>query len=100
MRLISTAHNIKVSYQKTKSKVMETSIVIVLAILPMVLFFWAIIDITKSRFKNPTMRTVWYVGVLFFPIVGSIAYFQFKKKFVNNADREFKPDFNRISLGL
>ncbi len=76
---------------------METTIIISFIILSMFLWFWAIIDISKSRFKNPTMNTVWYLIVLFSPVIGAIIYFQFRKNYVIKGARKFQPNFNRVA---
>lgn len=69
--------------------------IIGLIILTIGLWFWAMIDIAKSRFKNQSLNTVWLLIVLFFPILGSIFYFQFRKKFTTKEPRKFQPNFNR-----
>ena len=75
---------------------METFSIIGLVILTIGFWFWALVDIAKSRFKNQTMNTVWLLIVLFFPIVGSIFYFQLKKKFTTKEKRKFNPDFSKV----
>ena len=77
---------------------MYTSLIIGLIILTIVLWFWAIMDITRSRFKNRTMNTVWLLIVLFFPVLGSIFYFQLRKKLINKEPRKFQPNFNKTDL--
>lgn len=77
---------------------METILIIGFSFLTIFLWFWAIIDITRSRFKNPNMNTIWLLAVLFSPILGSILYFQLKSKFVIKNHRKFQPNFNRIEL--
>lgn len=77
---------------------METTLITGLVILTIFLWFWAIFDITKSRFKDPVMNTVWLLAVLFFPVFGSILYFQLRKKFVTKKSRIFQPNFNRVGL--
>ena len=77
---------------------METALMIAFVILTIVLWVWAIIDITRSRFKKPNMNTIWLLAVLFFPVLGSILYFQFKRKFVTKKPRKFQPNFNRTEL--
>lgn len=72
--------------------------IIGLIFLSISLWFWAIIDISRSRFKKPIMNTIWLLAVLFFPVLGSILYFQFKKKFVSKKKRKFQPNFNRTEL--
>lgn len=59
----------------------------------LVLWFWPITDISRSRFAKGNQKTAWLIGVLFFPVVGSILYFQLKKRFVINR-RVFRPDFH------
>lgn len=77
---------------------METIMIIGFIFLSITLWFWAIIDISRSRFKNPIMNTMWLLAVLFFPILGSILYFQFKEKYVSIKKRKFQPNFNRMEL--
>ncbi len=73
---------------------MENIMIIGLSILTLILVFWAIIDITRSRFINPTKRTIWLLIVLFFPMIGSILYFQLRKKLITKESRQFQPKFN------
>ncbi|MBL4604495.1 MAG: PLDc_N domain-containing protein [Flavobacteriaceae bacterium] len=70
---------------------MESTLFIGFIILTIVLWFWAIIDITKSRLKNPKMNMVWLIVVLVFPVLGSILYFQLRRI----ERRKFQPKFNR-----
>ena len=77
---------------------METILITGLIFLIIALWFWAIIDISRSRFKNPTMNTVWLLVVLFFPVIGSILYFLLRKKFVTKKRRKFQPNFNTSKL--
>ncbi|WP_425357621.1 PLD nuclease N-terminal domain-containing protein [Psychroflexus torquis] len=59
------------------------------------LWFWAIIDITRSRFKNPIMNTVCLLVVLFFPALGSILFLILRKKLITKEKRKFQPNFTR-----
>lgn len=77
---------------------METTLIIGLVALAITLSFWAILDIARSRFKNPIMSTVWFLGVLYFPVFGPICYFQWRKKLVKNEPRKFQPNFNKTEL--
>lgn len=77
---------------------METTLIIGFVILTIVLWFWAIIDITRSRFKKQNLNTIWLLAVLFFPVLGSILYFQLRKKFIRKEPRKFQPNFNRTEL--
>lgn len=70
-----------------------TPLVIGFFILTLILWIWAMIDISKSRFKSPAMKTVWLLIVLFFPVLGSIFYFQLKQQFTTKQERKFEPDF-------
>ena len=77
---------------------MGKTLIITFAILAIILWIWAVFDITKSRFKNSIMKIVWLLIVLFFPVFGSIFYFQLRKKFVTKKNRDFQPNFNRAEL--
>jgi len=77
---------------------MEVVLIITLVILAVFLWFWAIVDITRSRFKKPSMNTVWLLAVLFFPIIGPIFYFQFRKESLTKERRKFQPNFKREQL--
>lgn len=72
-----------------------TTLETALIFLTLILWFWAIMDIARSRFKNLSMKTIWLLIVLFFPILGPIFYFQLRKKFVINQPRRFQPDFSK-----
>lgn len=63
-------------------------------ILTVVLWCWAFIDILRSRFENSNLRILWIVGIIIFPVIGSIIYFQFSKKF-KKEKRKFQPNFNK-----
>nr|WP_289846298.1 PLDc N-terminal domain-containing protein [Winogradskyella psychrotolerans] len=67
-------------------------------IIAIVFWFWAIFDITRSRFKSPYMSTVWFLAILFLPALGSICYLLLKKKLVKKEPRKFQPKFNRREL--
>ena len=71
------------------------TLIILFLILTTCLWFWAIIDITKSRFKNQNTNTIWFLIVLFFPVFGSLFYFQLKKNFILVKNRRFNPNFSR-----
>jgi len=70
---------------------LELTLFIGFIILAIVFWFWAIIDITRSRFKKPKMTIVWLIVVLVLPVLGSILYFQLRRK----EQRKFQPKFNR-----
>jgi polyferredoxin len=74
---------------------MEIILLFGFIILTMILWIWAISDIIRSRFIKSTMKIVWLAIVLFFPILGSIIYFQLRRKLINKEPRKFQPDFIR-----
>jgi len=76
---------------------MET-LIIGFVVLTMTLWFCALNNISRSRFKNPKMNLVWLLVVLYFPVLGSIFYFQMRKEFVTKESRRFLPNFNRAEL--
>ena len=49
-------------------------------ILAIILWTWAIFDISKANFKNKAL-SLWIIPLMFFlPVIGPIIYFQFKGK--------------------
>ena len=74
---------------------METTLIYALVVLVFVLWFWAIIDISRSKFKSQSMNAIWLVAVLLFPILGSIFYFQLRRKYVTREKKGFQPYFNQ-----
>ncbi|MFT6869904.1 MAG: hypothetical protein ACJAYY_000149 [Paraglaciecola sp.] len=74
---------------------MGTKMILVCVILTIILWFWAIFDITKSRVKNQTTQKIWLLTVLIFPVFGSLVYFQLKRKFIRFETRKFEPKFNK-----
>jgi len=65
-------------------------------ILTAILWCWAVFDLVKSRFKNPIHKALGLLMILFFPVLGSILYFQLKEGFVQKKRREFNPDFTYL----
>lgn len=74
---------------------MESILFLIFWILAFLVYFGAIISITRSRFIIPVNRTVWLLIVLFIPVVGSVLYFLNKKKYTTKETRKFQPNFNR-----
>lgn len=58
-----------------------TVLLITLTTLTAVLWIWALVDILRSKFETPTLKLFWIILIVIFPILGSIIYFQFGKKF-------------------
>ena len=72
---------------------MDKWLPIAFEVLAFVLWFWAILDVTRSRFKKTFIKVLWFLVVLLIPVLGSIIYFQFRDKFVFKKARKFEPDF-------
>ncbi|WP_373314899.1 PLD nuclease N-terminal domain-containing protein [Gillisia lutea] len=72
---------------------MTETFIILLSLLTIILWIWALIDIYKSNFKNEILKIIWFVIVIFFPILGPIIYFQFKNKMTSRRRRKFEPNF-------
>jgi|GEM_PF-3647605 len=58
-----------------------------------VLCVWTMIDIVRARFKEPTMKTLCILGVLFHPILGIIVYPLLRKTLLQRERRKFEPKF-------
>ncbi|QED36979.1 PLDc_N domain-containing protein [Antarcticibacterium arcticum] len=71
-------------------------LIIPFAILTAVLWIWAFVDIIRSRFENSAIKGLWILLIFIFPVLGSLIYFQFGKKYIEK-QRKFNPDFNRTS---
>ena len=73
---------------------MTEILMIILLAVTAILWIWAFVDISKSRFEKNKLKFLWIAGILIFPILGSIIYFQFSKKF-KKRKRKFEPNFNK-----
>ncbi|AOW18299.1 hypothetical protein LPB03_12940 [Polaribacter vadi] len=74
---------------------MTNLMLIGLFVLSTILWLQAIIDIVKTKFKLKIYKIIWICIVLFFPIIGSLIYFQFKRKKTMNKRRKFQPNFDK-----
>ncbi|MGY8909193.1 MAG: PLDc N-terminal domain-containing protein [Flavobacteriales bacterium] len=74
---------------------MTNLMLIGLFVLSTILWLQAIIDIVKTKFKLKVYKIIWICIVLFFPIIGSLIYFQFNRKKKTSKRREFKPNFDK-----
>ncbi|WP_407660184.1 PLDc N-terminal domain-containing protein [Marinifilum fragile] len=54
---------------------------IVFLILVIILWCWAFIDIQKSQYKNKLHKLLFFILIIVFPVIGTIIYFQFSRKF-------------------
>ncbi len=70
-------------------------ITITFLILVVVLWFWAIWDLSIAKFRNRNSKLFWFLAILIFPVLGSIVYFQVKNRLVSGK-REFRPDFESL----
>lgn len=68
---------------------MKTLLFIALMLLILVLWFKAISDITRTRFKSDANNRKWFLIVFLIPIFGAIVYFSMKKKYI-----AIKPKFD------
>lgn len=65
-----------------------------LLVLTIVLWIWAVVDILKAEFKNPSLKLVVIVALLIAPVIGSVVYFQFRRQLIVEQKRIFQPKFN------
>jgi len=72
---------------------METILITALLLLALVLWIWAVIDILRSDFKDIVQKIIWLLVVIFFPILGSIVYFQLGRKYTSRPSIRFAPKF-------
>lgn len=68
-----------------KDKIMETALIMIFVILTIVLWTWTILDIIKTKFNDSTANIICLLVVLFFPVIGTILYFLFRKKLYNES---------------
>ena len=54
--------------------------VIIIAILLVLIWIWAIFDIIKRPFESGLVKILWILAVLFFPFVGVILYLIFGRR--------------------
>ncbi|PZW41780.1 phospholipase D-like protein [Mesonia algae] len=57
-------------------------IYILFLLLVFAVMVWAIVDIFKSKNLQLRYKGVLMLGVVFFPLIGSLIYFAFKKEFI------------------
>ena len=74
---------------------MENLLIITLVALALPFWIWSIFDITRVRFQNPKKKLLWLFIILFFNFLGSVIYFQFRKKLITKERRSFQPDFKQ-----
>ena len=67
---------------------------IILVILALVFWVWALIDISKSRFIMPYGNTLWLFIIIVFPVIGTLI----KRQITTKEKRKFNPKFNKTNL--
>jgi hypothetical protein len=64
--------------------------------LGLLLQFWALIDIAfTKRMQN---KSLWFLIVFAFPVIGSIFYFQGRDKIVREFNPKFSSNANKLNL--
>jgi hypothetical protein len=53
---------------------MQEIVVLTIFLLPIILFFWAILDLIKRNFSNSSNKIVWALVIIFVPLIGSVLY--------------------------
>ena len=48
---------------------------ILLILIPLILWIWALINVIKSDFKNESLKIIWVIVIILLPIVGSLLYY-------------------------
>lgn len=72
------------------------ALVVVFAIFTLTLWFWAILDINRTRFQERPMNIVLLLVVLVFPLLGPLIYFQLKRNFNTARKRRFNLGFDKL----
>ncbi|MGO1751992.1 MAG: PLDc N-terminal domain-containing protein [Psychroflexus sp.] len=67
---------------------------LVLILLSLTLWVWAILDIFLSQFKSRLTKVICLIFVFMFPIIAPLLYFQLKKKFIIQKKRIFNKEIN------
>lgn len=69
-------------------------LIVSLSLFSIGLWFWAMLDMARRHFKEPSNRSVWMLIVLFFPFWGAIFYTQLRNQLTTKEGRKFQPRFN------
>lgn len=66
----------------------EIILVLIIAVLPVILIIWAIIDLVTSQFTDSTNKLIWAIIILFMPFIGAILYLIIgRKQKINSTNR-------------
>lgn len=71
----------------------DSTLAMLFYLLAFSLWAWALIDLVKQKTVKTRMKILFLILILFFPIVGSILYFQIKRKLLSEKTT-FNPHFN------
>lgn len=52
----------------------EMLMIAFLAIIPLLIWLWALIDVLKSNFKDNTVKILWVLVIILLPVLGCILY--------------------------
>jgi hypothetical protein len=68
---------------------MSSLINLILTVLWLILFIWALLDILKAH-KSTEWKVLWAVICLIFPVAGSIVYYLFARQKDMNLPEDFQ----------
>lgn len=74
----------------------EATLAVLFYLLTGVIWIWALIDLVKQKALKAGMRILFLILILFFPIIGSILYFQLKRNKSFAYKTTFNPQFNTL----
>ncbi len=69
---------------------MKITLIFALIFLSLILWFKAIYDITRTKFKSDINNRNWFLIVFLLPVFGAIIYFSMKKKYILSKTK-YKP---------
>ncbi len=58
-------------------------------LLTIFLWGWALVDLSRTKFRSPYSKLFWLLFILLFPTLGSIVYFQLSHKLLGREKRQF-----------
>jgi predicted membrane channel-forming protein YqfA (hemolysin III family) len=76
----------------------EATLALLFYLLTGVIWIWALIDLVKQKALKAGMSILFLILILFFPIIGSILYFQLKRNKSFAHKTTFNPQFNTLKV--
>lgn len=64
-------------------------VLIILGLIAVALWVYAIYDIVKGTFQGSIEKAIWLIVVIFFPILGAILYLIFGRSRKSNYNRKY-----------